>query len=62
MSSTIPRIYQTLAVEFQTARAEQIYFTNRRFVTNTPLLPPSRLSHHLPPPPPPLSLFDPRET
>ena len=32
LSSTILRIYQTLAVEFQTARAEQIYITNRRYV------------------------------
>jgi hypothetical protein len=38
MSSTIPRIYETLPVEFQTARAEQIYFTNRRYVTNAPPL------------------------
>jgi hypothetical protein len=27
MSSTILRIYQTLAVEFETARTEKIYFT-----------------------------------
>jgi hypothetical protein len=33
LSSTILRIYQTLAVEFQTARAEQIYITNRRYAT-----------------------------
>ena len=70
LSSTILRIYQTLAVEFQTARAEQIYITNRRYVTNTPPLPPSSLLHplppivHPPPPPPPpsLPLLDPRET
>jgi hypothetical protein len=35
LSSTILRIYQTLAVEFQTARAEQIYITNRRYATNS---------------------------
>jgi hypothetical protein len=54
MSSTILQIYQSLTVEFQTARAEQIYFTNRRFVT---------ILHHfllliffnIPPPSPPLS-------
>jgi glutathione S-transferase len=63
MSSTRLRIYQTLAVEFQTARAEQIYFTNRRYVTNTPPLPPSHLFHPIPHPPlplfPPFPLFDP---
>jgi hypothetical protein len=64
LSSTILRIYQTLAVEFQTARAEQIYITNRRYATNTPPLPPSSLLHPIPPPlpPPSLSLLDPRET
>ena len=66
LSSIILRIYQTLAVEFQTARAEQIYITNRRYVTNTPPLPPSSLLHHIPPRPhrpiPSLSLLDPRET
>jgi hypothetical protein len=64
LSSTILRIYQTLAVKFQTARAEQIYITNRRYVTNTPPLPPSSFIHPIPPivhpplpspPPPPLS-------
>jgi hypothetical protein len=49
LSSTILRIYQTLAVEFQTARAEQIYITNIRYVTNTPPLPPSSLLHPIPP-------------
>jgi hypothetical protein len=50
LSSTILRIYQTLAVEFQTARAEQIYlYIKRRFVTNTPPLPPSSLLHPIPP-------------
>jgi hypothetical protein len=39
LSSTILRIYQTLAVEF----------TNRRSVTNTPPLPPSRLLHPISP-------------
>jgi hypothetical protein len=48
LSSTI-RIYQTLAAEFQTARAEQIYFTNRRYVTNNPPLLPSSLFHPLSP-------------
>jgi hypothetical protein len=72
LSSTILRIYQTLAVEFQTARAEQIYITNRRYVTNTPPLPPSSLLHPIPsivhhhhhhhPPPPSLPSLDPRET
>jgi hypothetical protein len=73
LSWTILRIYQTLAVEFQTARAEQIYITNRRYATNTPPLPPSSLLHpilpivHPPPTPPPtpptpLSLLDPRLT
>jgi hypothetical protein len=49
MSSTILRIYQTLAVEFQTARAEPIYFTE-----DLSPLPHSRLRHHLLPPPSPL--------
>jgi hypothetical protein len=65
LSSTILRIYQTLAVEFQTARAEQIYITNRRYVTTTPPVPPSSLFHPIPPivhPPLPLPLLDPRET
>jgi hypothetical protein len=58
LSSTILRIDQTLAVEFQTARAEQIYITNRRYnATNNPPLPPSSLLHPIPPivptPPPP---------
>jgi hypothetical protein len=58
LSSTILRIYQTLAVEFQTARAEQIYTKNRRYVANNPPLPPSSLLHHIPPivHPPPLPL------
>ena len=64
LSSTILRIYQTLAVEFQTARAEQIYI-NRRYVTNNPPLPPSSLLHPIPPivhPPPPLPPPPPSET
>jgi hypothetical protein len=36
-------------VEFQTARAEQIYITNRRYATNTPPLPPSSFIHPIPP-------------
>jgi hypothetical protein len=36
LSATILRIYQTLAVEFQCARANQVY-TNRKYVTSTPL-------------------------
>jgi hypothetical protein len=63
LSSTILRIYQTLAVEFQTARAEQIYITNRRYATNTPPLPPSSFLHPIPPPPlPSFPSLDPRET
>jgi hypothetical protein len=34
--ATILRIYQTLAVEFQCARANQVYITNRKYVTITP--------------------------
>jgi hypothetical protein len=33
LSATILRIYQTLAVEFQCARANQVYITNRKYVT-----------------------------
>ena len=36
LSTTILRIYQTLAVEFQCARANQVYITNRKYVTSTP--------------------------
>jgi hypothetical protein len=39
LRATILRIYQTLAVEFQCARANQVYITNRKYVTSTPPLP-----------------------
>jgi hypothetical protein len=55
--TTILRIYQTLVVEFQTERSEQIYITNRRYVTSTPPLPPSSLLDPVPPLVPLLPLF-----
>jgi hypothetical protein len=47
LSATILRIYQTLAVEFQCARANQVYITNRKYVTSTP--PSLPLPHPIPP-------------
>jgi hypothetical protein len=41
MGFTFMRIYQTLAVEVQTARANQVYFT-KNFAVNARPLPPSR--------------------
>jgi hypothetical protein len=41
MGFTIMRIYQTAAVEVQTARANQVYFT-KNFAVNARPLPPSR--------------------
>lgn len=38
MGSEIQRIYQTLAVEFQNARANQVYITRKRYVSDS--LPP----------------------
>ena len=40
MGWAIQRIYQELAVEIQNARANQVYITRSRYVTNTRPLPP----------------------
>ena len=40
MGWEIQRIYQELAVEIQNARANQVYITRNRYVSNTRPLPP----------------------
>jgi hypothetical protein len=53
MGSVIQRISQTLAVEIQNTRANQVYITKRRYVTDTQPLQPREASmspeeHHSP--------------
>jgi hypothetical protein len=47
MGAEIQRIYQQIAVEFQTARANQVYITRNRFVLpHPPPQPQGTLSTH----------------